>query len=425
MWIISNINKSLFFDNRTLVHFARYLSLRNNLSGYESETAEIKDSLKKFSLFENYGQVFEDGEKISKLSHALPLRSKKNKSLFDRNNGFADFKKVNVKGGKGGDGMICFLSLFLNPMAGPSGGDGGNGAHVIFEASKNLRSLNHIKSCYSGLPGQNGKHKDMNGASAEHLIILVPVGTLIKNIETSKLIADMNKDGMKFLAAKGGAGGKGNHYFLNNSNRHPRVAEIGANGEVKHYILELKMIAHAGLVGFPNAGKSTILRAVSRAKPKVANYPFTTLQPSVGIVHYDDGEQLAIADMPGLIEEAHKNNGLGFGFLRHIERCVCLFYVIDISIEDPYQQLRVLMNELELYEKDLSKRPVAIIVNKIDTDSNGEKLQLLIQCLEQQKLSHLKLIPVSAKYGINLTQLLIYFREMYDLYRYEMYTKNL
>ncbi|UXI19125.1 cytochrome B5 [Sarcoptes scabiei] len=349
------------------------------------------------------------------LSNAQPLRAVKNKSDHDhRNYDFVDQKRVRVKGGKGGDGMICFLQLFNNPRAGPSGGDGGNGGHIIFRASSNVKSLNHLKSSYRGIDGQNGMSKDMTGKNAEHLWIELPVGTLVRDPGTSKIIADLNCDKIQYLAARGGAGGKGNHYFLSNQNRHPNVAELGASGEENVFILEMKIIAHAGLIGFPNSGKSTLLSALSRAKPKVASYPFTTIKPNIGIIHYDDDEQLAIADLPGLIKGAHRNKGLGISFLRHIDRCVCLFYVIDISQQEPYEQFSVLVDELNQYNPNLSQRPIAIILNKIDSEKSDLKLERFRLKLQQNNLQHLKVIAVSGKFGINLKELLLYFRELYD-----------
>lgn len=387
------------------------------VSGYESETAEIQDSLKSFTIGQDFfedteafdGQAAKSEDRIN-----LPVRSVKRKSLYQRDTEFVDFRKVTVKGGNGGNGMICFLQLWANAKAGPSGGDGGNGGHVILESCRNTRSLNRINSSYAAPDGEKGMHKDMTGKNAEHLPIKVPIGTIVKEAGTEKILAFMNQDGMKFLAARGGAGGKGNHYFLNNKNRHPRVAEFGASGEQRTLLLELKIIAQAGLVGFPNVGKSTLLSAISRAKPKIAAYPFTTLKPSIGIVQYDDDEQLAVADLPGIIEGAHKNRGLGFSFLKHVERCVCLFYVIDISATDPYQQFTILRKELEHYKKDLSQRPLAIVVNKMDTEDSEEKFHQLKLHLEEDNLNHLRLFPVSAKYGSNLTELLIYFRQLYN-----------
>lgn len=354
-------------------------------------------------------------QNVEKYSHPAPLRSLKNKSSTNiHSSEFIDYKRVHVKGGKGGDGMICFLQLWSNPQAGPSGGDGGNGGHVIFEASKNTKSLNQIKSKYTGEQGENGMHKDMTGKNAPHMTISVPIGTLVKDAQTDQIVADLYCDKMKFLAAKGGSGGKGNHYFLSNKNRHPYVAEVGAQGEDNQWILEMKIIAHAGLVGFPNAGKSTLLSALSRARPKVASYPFTTLKPSVGIVQYEDMEQLSIADLPGIISEAHCNKGLGLNFLKHIERCVCLFFVIDMSIDEPFEQLKILMKEIDLYKSELLQKPIMIIANKIDSDDSTTKLKIFLQHLNTNNLFHLKVIPVSGKYGTNLTELLIHFRELYD-----------
>lgn len=353
-------------------------------------------------------------------SSSLPLQSVKQKSALQHNTfEFVDCCKVRVSGGRGGDGMICYLHLFCNPNAGPSGGDGGHGGHIIFEACTNVHSLNQVKSSYTGTAGENGMSKDMTGRNAEHTVIKLPIGTLVRDAYTKKLIAEMDIDGIKFLAARGGSGGKGNHYFLSNENRHPNVAEIGALGESKFYLLELKIMAHAGLIGLPNAGKSTLLKAISRAKPKVANYPFTTLKPTVGVIPFSDGSNLRVADLPGLIEGAHQNKGLGIGFLRHVARCVCLFYVLDISEDNPYEQLRILMNELEAYKEELSSRPMAIVANKMDVDGAEEKLVELCDRLKANNLSHLTVVPVSAKYNQNLINFLLYFKHLFDTNRLE------
>ncbi|KAH9424252.1 GTPase of the mitochondrial inner membrane that associates with the large ribosomal subunit [Dermatophagoides pteronyssinus] len=409
MSLISHVRKRIIL-NRFVSVIDLSLNVNNSTSTesfIHSNSSNLK--LSKQIKSENYQQ------NVEKYSPAAPLRSLKKKSSNDNYaTEFIDYKYVHVQGGKGGDGMICFLQLWSNPQAGPSGGDGGHGGHVIFEASKNTKSLNHIKSKYTGEQGENGMRKDMFGKNAQHLIISVPIGTLVKNAQTGQIVADLYCDQMKFLAAKGGSGGKGNHYFLSNKNRHPNVAEIGAQGENNKWILEMKIIAHAGLVGFPNAGKSTLLSALSRARPKVASYPFTTLKPSVGIVQYEDMEQLSIADLPGIIPEAHCNKGLGLDFLKHIERCVCLFFVIDMSVDNPFEQLRILMNELDLYKSELLQKPITIIANKMDMDDSHMKLKIFQKNLDTNNLSHLKVIPVSGKYGNNLTELLIHFRELYD-----------
>lgn len=365
---------------------------------------------------------------------------------------------MKFKAGNGGKGMISFLQLFANERAGPDGGDGGNGGHLILKAQSQTKSLSHLQSLYFGKVGESGGSRDLTGASGEHTFISVPVGTLIK-IEMSdverqaaqksalsdlnemrdtfdvvrdqhqlnsilrnfkyKTIADLNEDGNMFVAARGGAGGKGNHFFLSNENRQPRVAEQGGPGEEKTYILEMKTIAHVGLVGFPNAGKSTLLRGVSRARPKIAAYPFTTLQPELGIVTFSDEVQLVIADLPGLIEGAHANRGLGHSFLRHLERCVCLVYVLDLSQSNALEQFEILKKELNLFKSGLANRPHAIVGNKIDLPGAEQQLiRLRTYIKENTPDSELPLpvIPISAKYGTNLLEYLKHIRGLFDLY---------
>jgi GTP-binding protein len=241
---------------------------------------------------------------------------------------------------------------------------------------------------------------------------------LVKTDE-GELVADLDVEGSKFIAVRGGSGGKGNHFFLSNENRHPRLCEKGAIGDSNTYLLEMKTVAHAGLVGFPNVGKSTLLRAISRARPKVASYPFTTLNPHVGIVHYDDYTQLAVADLPGLVTGAHKNRGLGINFLKHIERCVCIMYVVDLSGDEPWTQLENLRFELEHYKEGLSKKPHAIVGNKIDAknaEENLVKLREYIAANTPQSEIPLPVIPISAKNGTNVTEFLDHLRALYDLF---------
>ncbi|XP_054719877.1 mitochondrial ribosome-associated GTPase 2-like [Uloborus diversus] len=338
---------------------------------------------------------------------AKPLRKTKGSSADYRTQHFVDYRETTVQGGKGGDGEIAFLRLPKNPFAGPSGGDGGNGGHVIFEACSTTKSLESVPSVIRGLNGTRGRGKHMHGANAEHTIIKVPIGTLVK--EDDKFIYDLNAPDSKYIAARGGAGGHGNHFFLTNENRHPEIAELGAEGEVRKLCLELKIMAHIGLVGFPNAGKSTLLRAISRARPKIAAYPFTTLNPHVGIVHYDDYVQLAVADLPGLIPGAHENKGLGISFLRHIERCSGILYVIDLSVENPLGQLEHLKFELEQYQEGLSRKPHAVVANKCDLGADAmEKYHMLKSNVE------IEVFPVSAMFGNNILNLLQYIRKLYD-----------
>ncbi|NXV79698.1 MTG2 GTPase, partial [Atlantisia rogersi] len=236
----------------------------------------------------------------------------------------------------------------------------------------------------------------------------VPVGTLVK--EDGEVVADLTQHGEEYVAAYGGAGGKGNRFFLSNENRAPTLFTPGEPGQERVLHLELKTTAHAGLVGFPNAGKSSLLRAVSRARPAVAPYPFTTLNPHVGIVHYQDFEQISVADIPGLIKGAHQNRGLGMAFLRHIERCRFLLYVVDLSVSQPWIQLQDLKYELEQYKKGLSERPCVVIGNKIDLAQSKINLPLLKEHIDD------RVIALSALTGDNLEELFVHLRELYDAY---------
>ncbi|XP_043465670.1 mitochondrial ribosome-associated GTPase 2 [Leptopilina heterotoma] len=337
----------------------------------------------------------------------LALRNKKAKSTSHTYNYFVDIRQVKVEGGFGGDGIISFMQLFSNEKAGPSGGDGGNGGHVIFEVSADVKDLRQLKSVHKAKNGQRGMGDNCYGKSAEHLIIKVPVGTIIRDID-GKIIADLDEEGMKFIAARGGAGGHGNPYFKSETNQTPLICESGAEGEKNQYLLEIKSMAHIGLIGLPNAGKSTLLRAISRARPKVASYPFTTLRPHVGIVQYDDYEQVAVADLPGLIQDSHKNKGLGVQFLKHAERCKALLFIIDMSSEEPWNHFDILKYEISQFNPKLIERQMIIIANKMDLPSAQENLKLF-----EEKIN-LPIISISAKFGTNVTSLLRDLRILYD-----------
>ncbi|XP_044009974.1 mitochondrial ribosome-associated GTPase 2-like [Aphidius gifuensis] len=283
---------------------------------------------------------------------------------------------VRVCGGKGGDGMISFLQLFINDKAGPDGGDGGHGGHVIFEVSRDVTDLSHVMNLIKAEDGIAGQNKDCFGKNADHAVIKVPMGTIVRDID-GNVLADLDEEQMMFIAARGGAGGHGNAFFTSDTQQSPKIAEYGAIGEDQQYVLEVRSMAHVGLIGLPNAGKSTLLRSITRARPKVASYPFTTLKPHLGMVLYDDYEQIAVADLPGLIEDSHKNRGLGITFLKHAERCAALLFILDASLDEPWEQLSLLKNEIQQFSSALNERPSLIIANKMDLPGAQENLEKL------------------------------------------------
>ncbi|KAF0303701.1 Mitochondrial ribosome-associated GTPase 2 [Amphibalanus amphitrite] len=347
----------------------------------------------------------------------LPLRSSKpTSSRRSQPRPFIDWRRIRVTAGSGGDGAVSLARVYRNPRAGPDGGDGGAGGHVIFQATTNVKSLGHLDSSLRAEDGVAGSGRDCHGATAAHLTVSVPVGTMFQT-EEGGLRASLDTGGAMFVAARGGAGGRGNKYFATDTNQTPRVAERGAAGESFTYTVELRTMADVGLIGFPNAGKSTLLRAVSRARPKVAAYPFTTLQPHVGMVQYSDYTQLAVADIPGLIPDAHRNRGLGVSFLRHVQRCTCLLYVLDVSAS-PAQQLHVLRHELNMFQPGLADRPHALVANKCDLPGAGANLAELREAVA------LPVLPISAKMGTNIPELLSFLRRLYDQHRTASATDN-
>lgn len=322
-----------------------------------------------------------------------------------------DSRLVKVLAGDGGDGRVSASSIFRNEFAGPDGGDGGNGAHVLFRADESVTTLEKVTAVVKGENGSPGGTKDKAGKCGQHKVVPVPIGTVIRNVENRQILADLDEDGVMFVAARGGAGGRGNAYFKSSVNQLPKLAESGGKGETFAYQLEVKSMADVGLVGFPNAGKSTFLRCVTRARPKIAPYPFTTLNPHVGVVHFDDYERLVVADIPGIIEDAHKNRGLGIDFLRHIERCSCFFYVIDVTGDDPAGDFDVLKKELEEYEAGLSSRPHAILANKMDLAEADDKLSEFVAKMKKEQV---KIFPISAKVGVNIRPVIDFMRLMFD-----------
>ncbi len=285
---------------------------------------------------------------------------------------FIDFAEIYVKAGDGGRGIVSFRREKFVPKGGPDGGDGGKGGDVIVEASKDENTLRpfRFKRHFRAENGQPGGSNNKTGKSGEDLIIKVPVGSIIKD-ENGNIIADLTEDGQRVVVARGGKGGKGNAAFATPTNRAPRTAQPGKKGEEKKLIIELKLLADVGLVGFPNAGKSSLIRAVSDAKPEVANYPFTTLSPHLGYVEFN-GKSFVIADIPGIIEGAHEGRGLGLRFLKHIERTKILVFVIDIT-DNPKEKFDKLLSELESFSSELIKRKRAVALNKIDLLENLNK----------------------------------------------------
>ncbi|XP_076270711.1 mitochondrial ribosome-associated GTPase 2 [Rhynchophorus ferrugineus] len=338
---------------------------------------------------------------------ARPLRQKKPKADGNSIQSFVDVRQLRVVGGAGGDGCISFLRLWSNEYAGPDGGDGGHGGHVIFQASTNVHDLNNVPTSVKANNGENGSNNDCHGKNANHYVIEVPVGTIIKDA-SGKVKGDLHTQGLMFIAAKGGAGGKGNHFYISDTEQAPKICEYGAKGEELEYIIEVRSMAHIGLIGFPNAGKSTLLRAISRARPKVAPYPFTTLKPHLGIIQYEDYEQIAVADLPGLIPDSHKNKGLGIQFLKHTERCMALVYVIDASLDEFYDHLEILQYELDKFYENFKNKSQLVVANKIDIPKARQN------AAEMQKILQLPVVPVSAKTGENIAALLREMKIIYD-----------
>lgn len=291
---------------------------------------------------------------------------------------FIDKVKLKLKAGNGGDGIVAFKREKYNPLAGPSGGDGGRGGSIIFKADSNKSTLLDLK--YSKLiraeNGDNGKTNSMYGESKADVIVRVPVGTIVKDAKTDEVIADLTENDMEAVICKGGKGGQGNHHFATARNSAPEFSKLGEAGEEKEVEVELKLLADVGLVGFPSVGKSTLLSVVSAAKPEIADYPFTTLKPQLGMVKVGP-DSFVMADLPGLIEGASKGKGLGIEFLKHIERCRIILHILDMGGEerDPLNDYEVINNELKQYPGNLDKRPQIVIANKMDLDNANENLK--------------------------------------------------
>jgi GTP-binding protein len=281
---------------------------------------------------------------------------------------FVDLARIHVKAGDGGVGCVSFRREKYVPKGGPDGGDGGRGGDIILRANKQLNTLLdfHYKRSYKAPRGEHGLGSNKTGKNGTSILLQVPAGTIIRDGNASKVIGDLVQDGDELVVASGGKGGRGNAAFATSTNQAPRSYEQGAPGEEREIELELKLLADIGLVGFPNAGKSTLISAISAAKPKIADYPFTTLVPNLGIVRVDEGKSFVVADIPGLIEGAHRGRGLGIQFLRHIERTRVLVFLIEATSESPQDDYQVLLSELQSFNKDLLQNPRLVAVTKSD-----------------------------------------------------------
>lgn len=334
-----------------------------------------------------------------------------------RNYMFADRAKIFIKSGKGGDGHVSFRREIYVANGGPDGGDGGKGGDVIFEVDKGLNTLYEYrhKTKYKAEDGEQGGKRNCHGRNGQDIVLKVPEGTVIKEAESDRVIADMSGDNRRYVILRGGRGGKGNQHYATATMQVPKYAQPGKPAMELEVKLELKVIADVGLVGFPNVGKSTFLSRVTNAKPKIANYHFTTLTPNLGVVDLDGGKGFVIADIPGLIEGASEGVGLGHEFLRHIERTRVMLHLVDAAAtegRDPIEDVYAINKELENYNADISKRPQIIVANKIDVIYGEEDpVQKLKEEFEPQGY---KVMAISAVTGQGLKELLYATKELLD-----------
>jgi len=299
---------------------------------------------------------------------------------------FIDEVKIRVIAGDGGRGCISFRREKFIPRGGPNGGNGGKGGDVIALADPQLTTLLDLRyqKQYKAGRGEHGLGKDQHGKTGEDRLIKVPVGTLVRDAGTDELIGDLKEAGQQVVVAAGGRGGKGNAHFVSSTNRSPRFAQPGEPGEDKELEIELRLLADVGIIGLPNAGKSTLIAAISAVRPKIADYPFTTLVPNLGVVGYGEGKSFVVADIPGLIEGAHEGHGLGDKFLRHVTRTSVLIHLVDASNvdeKDPLAEWRTVNRELELFDPELGKKPQIVVANKIDLPAGKNHAKLLAKKL--------------------------------------------
>lgn len=319
---------------------------------------------------------------------------------------FIDQVNIHVKSGKGGDGMVHFRREKFVPLGGPDGGDGGKGGDLILEVKATLNTLSSFRpnQKFAAEPGHNGGGSQMSGRAGKDLVIPVPPGTVVYDAETGALLGDLTTPGQQLLVCKGGRGGLGNQHFATSRNQAPRTAERGEPHEEKLLRLELKLIADIGIIGLPNAGKSTLLAALTNAKPKIGNYPFTTLEPNLGVAKIDEDATVVLADIPGLIEGAAEGAGLGHDFLRHIQRTRVLIHMLDGLSSDPLADFSQINSELALFDPNLAKKPQIVVLNKIDQPDVQENLEAIQASFKKKKVN---LLTASAMTRSNTREVLI------------------
>lgn len=329
---------------------------------------------------------------------------------------FIDEARVSVRAGDGGAGCVAFLREKYKPRGGPAGGDGGDGGDVVFVVDSGVGTLLDFK--YQPLlrarHGEQGRGKQQCGRRGEDLVVKVPAGTIVFDDDSGEMLADLRQPGTRFIAARGGRGGRGNMHFATPTNQAPRHAQPGTPGEERRLRLELRLLADVGLVGFPSVGKSSLIRRVSAAQPRVADYPFTTLVPHLGVVRIDDETTIVLADIPGLVEGAHRGAGLGHRFLRHVKRTAVLIHLLDVSAQtgrDPLQDYEVLNRELQQFDAELAAKPQVVAANKMDLADARERFAALRDALAVRGV---RLWPISAATGEGVGELL---REVASVWR--------
>tara|TARA_B100000686_G_scaffold170321_1_gene177530 strand:+ start:574 stop:1608 length:1035 start_codon:yes stop_codon:yes gene_type:complete len=321
---------------------------------------------------------------------------------------FIDQVEISVQAGNGGDGFRSFRREKFVPLGGPDGGDGGNGGHVMLSIDSSLSTLDNLRfqNSYQAEEGKSGRSKQRTGKSGRDLTLRVPRGTIVRDCESGKILVDLKDPGQVFVLARGGNGGHGNMRFKTPANRAPTQTRPGLPGEARVVLLELKLLADVGIIGFPNSGKSTLISKISNARPKIADYPFSTLTPNLGVVTMEDFFSFVVADIPGLVEGAHQGKGLGIQFLKHIERTQILIHLLDFSLEsprDPLVDYRIIRDELEKFSLELSLKPQILVANKVDHPEAEEKF---VRCREKLKEIDSETRVVSSLNGKGIPELL-------------------